>query len=456
MTVWVRQLMLALQQRRHRILSGVGFAVCARLLGVVVTLILLVVINFLPFQTRILHYNPNNEYALFSDVTSEATWLDDYSFSRFKCAISRHLNSWCGFSIAWPKEPGHIIDFSEFHSLRLRLKYVGPSQRIRIYARNFNASYSDPENRDSDKFQSTVIDVGEFNQVVTIPFAEFIVADWWVQRYEVSRQFVQPDFSAVRSLAIDYPQPGGAGEHVMEVQRIELVGDYIAKETAYLCLLIFWMGVVLAEGAFRYYRMNQRVEIAQARALNLMNYARELKTQSSLYKKLSTVDALTGIYNRSGARGSVQKIFAPECVHSTSQRGALMVIDIDHFKHINDSLGHGVGDTVIKQVAQVLSGLIGDKDVLARWGGEEFLLVCPQENTASAEVLAERLRFTIQSMGFGCDHDISVTISIGVAMISAEGDFDGVFNNADQALYDAKRLGRNRAVVSKAASKENA
>lgn len=456
MTVRFRKFMLMLQQRQRRIRSRVGLAVCIRMIGVALTLILVLVINFLPYQTRVVHFNPNNDYALFSDESSKATWLDDYSFSRFKCEISRLPNSWCGFTVTWPKEPRQVINFSEFHSLRLRLKYVGPSQRIRVYVRNFNPNYSNIDNHDSDKFQSTAIDVSEFNQVVTIPFDEFIVSDWWVQRYEVPRKFVQPDFSAVRSLAIDYPQPGGSGEHVMEVQHIELVGDFIAKETAYLGLLIGWMVLVLAEGAYRYYRMNQRVESAQARAINLMNYAHELKTQSSLYKKLSAVDALTGIYNRSGAKGFLRKVFDSDSAHSLGERGVLMVIDIDHFKQINDTLGHGVGDTVIKQVAQVLSGLVREKDVLARWGGEEFLLICPRENLVSAEALAERLRCTIQNMGFGCDHDVSVTISIGLATIESADSFDEVFNNADHALYDAKRLGRNCVMSYKAKTTQNA
>jgi diguanylate cyclase (GGDEF)-like protein len=438
-------------QLRRRLTSMSVLSV--RLLGVGFTVLILIALHFLPSQTMLLHYNPNNHYSLITshlrDDTTSATWLDDYSFSRFKCDISDDANAACGYVIEWPNQPLGLIDFASFHSLRIRLKYVGPSHRIRIYLRNFHQAYSDLSRLDTLKFESATINVSEFDRDVIIPMKEFIVSDGWIQRYDIPRQYVQPDFSAVRSLVVDFPHPGATGEHVMEVQRIELVGDYIAKETAYLTLLIIWMLVFLGEGAYRYYRMNRRFVRAQARAQNLANYARELKTETSLYKKLSGVDPLTGIYNRSGLKPLLGNVFRrlAQSDSRTEPMGVLMVIDIDHFKLINDRFGHGTGDQVIRSVAHTLANIVRSEDLFARWGGEEFLLVCPGIDCATALIISEKLRIAVQNLQIKNNADISVSISIGLTQLMPNESFTEVFERADQALYDAKRNGRNRIIL---------
>ena len=125
-----------------------------------------------------------------------------------------------------------------------------------------------------------------------------------------------------------------------------------------------------------------------------------------------------------------------------------MVIDIDHFKKINDNLGHSVGDSVIKLVAQTMTDVIRIGDLFARWGGEEFLLLCPNADAATATFIGEKLRKSIEAIYFTDEPELQVTVSVGLTLFDQEDTFDVAFDRADKALYRAKRSGRNRVVIS--------
>ena len=124
-----------------------------------------------------------------------------------------------------------------------------------------------------------------------------------------------------------------------------------------------------------------------------------------------------------------------------------MVIDIDHFKLINDRYGHAMGDQVIRKIAHTLAGIVRAQDLFARWGGEEFLLVCPEIDCATAVIISEKLRLAVQNLTIATDKDIAVSVSIGLAQLAQNEPFSDTFERADRALYDAKRNGRNRIVL---------
>jgi diguanylate cyclase (GGDEF)-like protein len=125
------------------------------------------------------------------------------------------------------------------------------------------------------------------------------------------------------------------------------------------------------------------------------------------------------------------------------------MIDIDHFKRVNDVHGHHVGDQVITAVARRLAHTIRTADLLGRYGGEEFALILPDTRSDDAHTLAERLRVAIADRPIDTDAGpLTVTISIGVAYLTAEQtDVETLLANADAALYQAKRAGRNRVVL---------
>jgi len=173
----------------------------------------------------------------------------------------------------------------------------------------------------------------------------------------------------------------------------------------------------------------------------------ELADALALNRELATRDALTGLLNR---RAMVE-LMARE--HPRIERGqgplALALLDIDWFKRINDSHGHGAGDEVLRRMATLLKGQLRAADALARWGGEEFLLLMPGTQLADARAVLERLRCTV---GAGAALDdiapgLKVSFSAGVVEVAEGESQDAAIDRADRALYRAKQNGRNRVEV---------
>jgi diguanylate cyclase (GGDEF)-like protein/PAS domain S-box-containing protein len=163
-------------------------------------------------------------------------------------------------------------------------------------------------------------------------------------------------------------------------------------------------------------------------------------------KRLATVDPLTGACNR--RQGHVHLAAEFDRLERDGQTFAVLMLDIDHFKSINDRHGHPAGDAVLRALVQACKAALRSVDTVARWGGEEFLLVLPGTGSAAAMSVAERLRAEIAAMRVAIPGgaSISLTASIGVAEPDG-GDPNELLRRADTALYAAKTAGRNRVVA---------
>jgi two-component system cell cycle response regulator len=128
-----------------------------------------------------------------------------------------------------------------------------------------------------------------------------------------------------------------------------------------------------------------------------------------------------------------------------------MMVDVDHFKSVNDRHGHPVGDMVLKKVAEVLRAVARAQDVVCRYGGEEFLVICPDTDVVEATSCAERLRKNVMSLVMTSGKDvIRVTVSIGIAEKTDHmSSLDELLSLSDQHLYAAKQVGRNRTICRK-------
>jgi diguanylate cyclase (GGDEF)-like protein len=164
------------------------------------------------------------------------------------------------------------------------------------------------------------------------------------------------------------------------------------------------------------------------------------EAHAQLMQSLATTDPLTGLPNRRALDDCLRSALAAAHRHAESVSVAL--IDVDHFKRINDRCGHAMGDRVLVQLGHRLAADLRATDRLGRWGGEEFLLVSGHTPLPAALELAERLRASVAGFGFG--HGEPVTVSIGVAQVRQGDDVDALLARADEALYRAKDAGRDR------------
>jgi len=190
------------------------------------------------------------------------------------------------------------------------------------------------------------------------------------------------------------------------------------------------------------------VALARIRTQLLVKRAMDaLEEVNERLRHLATVDALTGIANRR----RFDEVLDSEWKRAIrdAQPISVLLLDVDHFKNYNDTYGHDVGDKVLKQVAATMQGSVRPGDFVARYGGEEFSVVLPATDTASAMIVAERLRRAVENSevdhGDGATKS-HVTISVGIATGIARRDAEPqpLITLADGALYDAKHAGRNR------------
>ncbi len=166
----------------------------------------------------------------------------------------------------------------------------------------------------------------------------------------------------------------------------------------------------------------------------------QLKVHNRELRRISQTDTLTGLCNRS----KLNAVLTHEYLRAMRKWHPLSVvlIDVDHFKAVNDTLGHMVGDSVLRELGGILRGAVRGMDTVGRWGGEEFLIICPETDTAGAIVVAERVLRAVEGCCFSSRRPQSV--SIGVASLSEDDSIDTLLMHADTALYAAKAAGRGR------------
>ena len=179
-------------------------------------------------------------------------------------------------------------------------------------------------------------------------------------------------------------------------------------------------------------------------------YAERLRNMVSSAVELAITDPLTGLHNRRYLDAHLNSAVARAA--ATEKPVCVLLFDIDHFKAVNDTYGHGAGDEVLRDFADRLRQGVRGIDLVARYGGEEFVLVMPETDASFAASVAERLRSDVEKVRFRtrAGARIPVTVSIGLAEWQHADSAEALIGRADEALYRAKRAGRNRVVASAA------
>ncbi|MBW1871720.1 MAG: diguanylate cyclase, partial [Deltaproteobacteria bacterium] len=177
---------------------------------------------------------------------------------------------------------------------------------------------------------------------------------------------------------------------------------------------------------------------------SLIDANQKLKHFNERLQELSMTDALMGICNRLFFQKRVGYEFQRASRYKTSL--ALLMLDLDHFKQVNDTHGHPFGDHVLIKTAELFEKCVRNVDIVARYGGEELVIALPDTNIAQAKIVAERIRSNMEKTDFiQNDIKMNVTVSIGIAVFpeSKVNDFEELLKLADEALYKAKQDGRN-------------
>ncbi len=173
---------------------------------------------------------------------------------------------------------------------------------------------------------------------------------------------------------------------------------------------------------------------------------RQLEELLTKLEILAITDSLTQIYNRRYFESVIEKEFENTLRYKTP--ASCMMIDTDNFKSINDDFGHRIGDIVLKSIAQIIKNNLRKVDVVARWGGEEFIAILPRTTKEDTFIAAQRILKAISDNKFeGVNR--SVTVSIGIASIPDESidNAEKLIHKADTAMYEAKKCGRNRVII---------
>jgi two-component system cell cycle response regulator len=183
--------------------------------------------------------------------------------------------------------------------------------------------------------------------------------------------------------------------------------------------------------------------------LRKKRYSDRLRHNVQLSLEMAITDQLTGLHNRRYMSRHLDNLLAN--AQKNERPLTFVIMDIDHFKQVNDTCGHDIGDEVLKEFASRIAANVRGIDLACRYGGEEFVVVMPDTDVAFAYSIAERLRQTVEANPVKISRapgQLSITISIGIARMEGVGDSaDALLHRADQALYRAKRSGRNRVVA---------
>jgi diguanylate cyclase (GGDEF)-like protein len=217
-----------------------------------------------------------------------------------------------------------------------------------------------------------------------------------------------------------------------------------ADSVTYLTKLLFATGVLLATalffGVFFIFPLI-RTQVKEEGKLRAMTAS--LSARSETMEQAALTDSLTGMQNRRYFDDALREYL--DEFRRISKPVGLMILDLDHFKEVNDTHGHDVGDEVLRAVASCLKDMTRYHDVVARLGGEEFAVVAPNMDNELLIKLAERIRKAIAAMAIISGNvRLKITTSVGLAVWDGKEDADEFYRRADSLLYQAKRLGRNR------------
>ncbi|GGA81038.1 GGDEF domain-containing protein [Neiella marina] len=345
----------------------------------------------------------------------------------------------CSILLPLSNNNGSGIDLQRYDSLTLTLGFQASERdTLLVYLNNGEIIGNDQVIRAN--MQVLVPATG--TQDYTLPLSQFHVPSWWIFSRTEQNITTASRLDNVQNIQLSTGDHRSARHVQIQVLDFHFDGKWMRAADLYFYLLVVWAFAAVAQILViaRRFRFKYLYTQREAKRLNEINNF--LQVERDKFETLAKHDALTGCLNRNGMIDILGRAIG-QFEHGNSST-ALILLDIDNFKQLNDNYGHDEGDRVLVQLAKLLRKHIRDNDHLVRWGGEEFAIVCEQTSTAGALTLAENLRAVIESSHI-CEHS-QVTASFGVAKLNSKH-IENWFKRADESLYLAKKQGRNRVTL---------
>lgn len=317
------------------------------------------------------------------------------------------------------------IDLSGYDSIKVWLKSTDPNNTVKIIFKTFNRAYSIENDPVSLKYNEIEYKPTADRYPFSFAVKDLSVPSWWVGQRHISIENIRMDVSNVVELEIPTGSTHKLGKASMELVKVELTGKWIRSDRLYQIILALWVS-----GA---------VFLLILRFRSLLGLNKDLQIRSEQLRSMAEHDQLTKALNRMGMRNKLIDLRQLPPEHSLPI--TIIMMDLDHFKMINDTHGHAIGDEVLIAFAKRVQEKIRSRDLLIRWGGEEFVVFCLNTHLAQGLGLAEKLRLSLSQDPIY--PEIAVTVSCGVA-VSQTWEFARIIEKADQALYKAKTQGRNQ------------
>jgi diguanylate cyclase (GGDEF)-like protein len=327
------------------------------------------------------------------------------------------------------------LDLSGYSGMLVEIDYRGPASFIHLSLQNHEPAIDLPDPNRQFRPQSVGIATSELHEPVYVRMEEFKVSDWWVKQFSLHRSQSGTHFDRIRAIAVEIKEQPPHTTHYVEVKAITFIGEWISKENFYLAIIVAFATLLGLEGTFRVYTLYHSHRAAQ-KSLDALNEHNQ-KLRSVAFK-----DELTQLLNRR----AIHEIIGKSLEFKNQKNIAVIIIDIDHFKKFNDTYGHALGDNVLVKVAQSLKQASRNYDQIARWGGEEFVIITRDAHPDNLLAYAEKLREKVASTPVfkeGSAEPIFVTISLGITQSLLDESFDAALERADKALYRSKEKGRN-------------
>ncbi|GGP26233.1 GGDEF domain-containing protein [Silvimonas amylolytica] len=377
---------------------------------------------------------------------SQASYQPEDHRMRMDCTLTtRYEWPYCELDVQLAKAP-EGIDLADYDRVDIKLDYQGPGRRqVRFLARNFDPLYSKLDTPETWKNNLVSFTPKTGGEIISIPFELFSVAEWWLDEHHIPLQQSAVDLHNVPMISVTTAGFKEPGLHRVSIDYIAFHGKWISREKLATLLVLCW--IILSASALiqDQTRLNRSLAESRERERSLRDLADTLHLEKIQISEQAQRDPLTGIRNRAGVLEELLR--ASEQARHTGKPLAMVFVDIDHFKAVNDTHGHEVGDMVLKQFAQLLGTQIRAGDYLVRWGGEELVLFFPNATLETATSRAERMRQSLTEVIWPAG--MRITASFGVTVMGMDEQIAQFIRRADDALYEAKRNGRNR-VVNKA------